>query len=24
VSPTATDLFTIAGFPISNSILTTW
>jgi F-type H+-transporting ATPase subunit a len=24
VSPKATDLFTIAGFPISNSILTTW
>ena len=24
VSPTATDLFTIAGFPISNSIPTTW
>jgi len=24
VSPTATDLFTIAGYPISNSILTTW
>jgi F-type H+-transporting ATPase subunit a len=24
VSPTATDLFTIAVFPISNSILTTW
>ena len=24
MSPTATDLFTIAGFPISNSILTTW
>jgi F-type H+-transporting ATPase subunit a len=24
VSPKATDLFTIGGFPISNSILTTW
>jgi F-type H+-transporting ATPase subunit a len=24
VSPKATDLFTIAGYPISNSILTTW